>query len=68
LPNLTQPDVYFGLNDPGYVVANSKQAELNYQAADGTNVETHYSGPAVSPWAASFAGSRSRCGSGTSTS
>jgi hypothetical protein len=45
LPNLTQPDVYFGLNDPGYVVANSKQAELNYQAADGTNVETHYSGP-----------------------
>ena len=41
---ITQPDVYFGENDPGYVVANTKQSELDYQAADGNNVETHYTG------------------------
>jgi uncharacterized membrane protein (UPF0182 family) len=27
-PKVTQPDVYFGLNDPGYVVANTKEAEI----------------------------------------
>ena len=44
LPTITQPDVYFGLNDPGYVVADSKQAELDYQKGTGTDVETHYQG------------------------
>ena len=44
LPTITQPDVYFGLNDPGYVVADSKQAELDYQKDTGTDVETHYQG------------------------
>ena len=47
LPMLTEPDIYFGLNDPGWVVANSKQPELDYQVNAGTNagspVETHYS-------------------------
>ncbi len=44
LPKITQPDVYFGLNDPGYVVADSKQAELDYQKDTGVDVETHYQG------------------------
>jgi uncharacterized membrane protein (UPF0182 family) len=46
LPKITQPDVYFGLNEPGYVVANTKQPELDYQenGANGNNVESHYSG------------------------
>ncbi len=44
LPRITQPDVYFGENDPGYVVANTNQEELNYQLANGTNDETHYTG------------------------
>jgi uncharacterized membrane protein (UPF0182 family) len=47
MPTLTQPDIYFGLNDPGWVVANSKQPELDYQvnagANAGTPVELHYS-------------------------
>ncbi len=44
LPDLTQPDVYFGLNQPGYVVVDSKQTELDYQQASGADVETHYKG------------------------
>ena len=44
LPALTQPGVYFGINDPGWVVANSKQAELDYKTPNGTQVESHYSG------------------------
>ncbi len=44
LPDVTQTDVYFGLNDPGYVVANTKQAELDYQLPDGANRFTHYKG------------------------
>ena len=46
MPKLTQPDIYFGINDPGWVVANTKQAELDYQVNSGVNagqpVETHY--------------------------
>ena len=46
MPVLTQPDVYFGLNNPGYVIANSKQSELDYQVNSGVNagqpIETHY--------------------------
>ena len=46
MPVLTQPDIYFGIKDPGWVVANTKQLELDYQVNSGTNagapVETHY--------------------------
>lgn len=45
-PVLTQPDIYFGINQSGWVVANSKQPELDYQlnsgAQAGQPVETHY--------------------------
>jgi uncharacterized protein len=44
LPDITQPNVYFGLGETGYVVANSKQLEVDYQKKDGTNVESHYTG------------------------
>lgn len=44
LPVVTQPSVYFGLNNTGYVVANTKQSEIDYQLTNGTNVETHYAG------------------------
>jgi uncharacterized membrane protein (UPF0182 family) len=44
LPTITQPSVYFGLNNSGYVVANTKQPEMNYQLTNGTNDETHYTG------------------------
>ena len=43
-PVITQPAVYFGLNNSGYVVANTKQPEIDYQLANGSNVETHYTG------------------------
>ena len=46
MPVLTQPDIYFGLNNPGWVVANTKQPELNFQVTSGPNagqpVESHY--------------------------
>lgn len=46
MPVLTQPDIYFGINDQGWVVANTKQSELDYQVNSGANagtpVETHY--------------------------
>ncbi|HEY1826408.1 MAG TPA: UPF0182 family protein [Acidimicrobiales bacterium] len=47
LPKITQPDVYFGLGQSGYVVADTKQAEVDYQkpAPNNTNVESHYNGP-----------------------
>ncbi len=43
LPDITEPSVYFGLDETGYVVANTKQAEVDYQE-NGSNVESHYSG------------------------
>ena len=43
LPKITQPNVYFSTGDSGYVVADTKQLELNYQTGNGTNVESHYS-------------------------
>ncbi len=46
MPRLTQPDIYFGIGYSGWVVANTKQAELDYQIDSGPNagqpVETHY--------------------------
>jgi uncharacterized membrane protein (UPF0182 family) len=44
LPTVTQPSVYFGLSNSGYVVADSKQPEIDFQLTNGSNVETHYSG------------------------
>ena len=44
MPAITQPNVYFGSGETGYVVANSKQLEVDYQKADGANVESHYTG------------------------
>lgn len=44
MPAITQPNVYFGSGETGYVVANSKQLEVDYQKKDGTNVESHYKG------------------------
>jgi uncharacterized protein len=43
LPRITQPGVYFGLGDSNYVVANTKQLEVDYQTG-GNNVESHYAG------------------------
>jgi uncharacterized protein len=43
-PIITQPAVYFGLDNSGYVVANTKQPEIDYQLANGSNVESHYTG------------------------
>ena len=46
MPVLTKPDIYFGINDPGWVVANTKQPEVDYQVLQGKNagqpVESHY--------------------------
>ncbi len=44
MPAITQPSVYFGLNESGYVVANTKQAEVDYQLVGGAPVESHYQG------------------------
>ena len=43
-PKIIQPSVYFGLNNSGYVVTNTKQPEIDFQLTNGTNVETHYHG------------------------
>ena len=43
MPEITQPSIYFGLGETGYVVANTRQPEVDYQQ-DGTNVESHYKG------------------------
>ncbi len=45
LPNINQPGVYFALGDTGYVVADTKQLEVDYQNAQNNNVESHYTGP-----------------------
>ncbi len=45
LPAITQPAVYFGLGETGYVVADTKQLEVDYQeGSNGPNVESHYKG------------------------
>ncbi|MHB1504847.1 MAG: UPF0182 family membrane protein [Acidimicrobiales bacterium] len=44
LPRITQPSVYYGVNNPGYVIANTRQGEIDYQLPNGTNVESHYAG------------------------
>ncbi len=49
LPQLIQPSVYFGLSNPtggdaNYVIANSRQPEVDYPTSNQTNVESHYNG------------------------
>jgi uncharacterized membrane protein (UPF0182 family) len=45
LPDIKQAGVYFGLNDPGYVVADSKQAENNFnQGNPNATGNYHYRG------------------------
>jgi uncharacterized protein len=43
LPRITLPGVYFGLGDSNYVVADTKQLEVDYQTG-GNDVESHYKG------------------------
>jgi len=43
IPAISQPSVYFALGESGYVVANTKQSEVDYEK-NGTNVQSHYSG------------------------
>jgi len=45
LPKVTQPDVYFGLNSPGYVVADTKENEIgsgnpHYQGDGGVQLSS----------------------------
>jgi uncharacterized protein len=47
LPKLTQPSVYFGLSNPNggdanYVVADTRQREVDYPLQNGTNKTSHY--------------------------
>jgi uncharacterized membrane protein (UPF0182 family) len=44
LPKIKQPNVYFAVGDSGYVVADTKQLEVDYQRKDNSNVESHYKG------------------------
>jgi uncharacterized membrane protein (UPF0182 family) len=44
LPQIKEPNVYFGSDEDGFVVADTKQLEVDYQQADGNNVESHYTG------------------------
>ncbi len=44
LPTVKQPDVYFGLDQSGWVVGNTKQAEYDFQKSKGNAVESHYTG------------------------
>ncbi|MGH9083104.1 MAG: UPF0182 family protein, partial [Acidimicrobiales bacterium] len=57
-PKITQPEVYFGVDQPGYVVVRTRQPELDYQKATGTDVETQYQGSggvAMGSWLAKAA-------------
>ena len=44
LPSISQAGVFFGLNNPGWVVANTKQPELDYQTPSGIDITNHYTG------------------------
>ena len=43
-PKITQPAVYFGLGQSGYVVADTAQSEVDYSDTNGNTVSSHYSG------------------------
>lgn len=44
LPAVTRPSVYFGLNNPGYVIADTRQREIDYQDRAGNSKESNYGG------------------------
>ncbi|MGH9305569.1 MAG: UPF0182 family protein [Acidimicrobiales bacterium] len=44
VPLINQPSVYFGLGINGYVIANSRQPEIDYQRPDGSSKYSTYSG------------------------
>ena len=70
LPKITQPNVYFASGDTGYVVADTKQLEVDYQTSNGNNVESHYTGktpPAVCRSPRCSSGPPSPCAWATST-
>jgi uncharacterized membrane protein (UPF0182 family) len=58
LPGVKQPSVYFGLNNsgtqPNYVVADTKQPEIDYQLANGNNKEGSYTGDGGVPLSSFF--------------
>jgi uncharacterized membrane protein (UPF0182 family) len=43
-PQLTQPEVYYGEGISGYVIADSRQPEIDYELPNGASSETHYAG------------------------
>jgi uncharacterized membrane protein (UPF0182 family) len=43
-PTVRQPAVYFGLQDPGYVIADTTQPELDGLKATGAPLQGHYTG------------------------
>ncbi|HEY9289199.1 MAG TPA: UPF0182 family protein [Candidatus Dormibacteraeota bacterium] len=43
-PAITQPGIYFGRHTTDYVLADSKQAELDYTLAQGGEAFTHWTG------------------------
>ena len=43
-PTLTQPEIYFQEGQSGYVVGNTKQAELSYALPGGKQSSQHYTG------------------------
>jgi uncharacterized membrane protein (UPF0182 family) len=48
------PKVYYGQNLSGYVIANSKTAELDYQDSKGNNITSHYTGSGGVPTGSVF--------------
>ncbi len=43
-PAISQPSVYYGAGMSGYVIADTKQPEIDYQLANGTQKFSHYTG------------------------
>lgn len=43
-PQISEPDVYFGLDQSGYAVVDSAQKELDYQLPTGSTSYTRYKG------------------------
>ncbi|MDA8310100.1 MAG: UPF0182 family protein [Actinomycetota bacterium] len=43
-PQVRQPAIYFGVKQPGYVVVDTRQRELDGLTPTGTDVEGHYRG------------------------
>lgn len=43
-PTIKQPSVYYGVDNPGWVVADTRQPEIDYQLPSGAEQESHYQG------------------------